>query len=85
MRTSNVDLILKQTNKQEEAEDLIVLPDWKNLIVYSDWLLLTVRCVVIGWLLIERLSQNQVLNFGCILSIAVRKSPLYTDVHYTQM
>ena len=28
-------------------------PDWRNLIAYSDWLLLTDRCVVIGCLLID--------------------------------
>ena len=26
-------------------------PDWRNLTVYSDWLLLTDRCIVIGCLL----------------------------------
>ena len=28
-------------------------PDWRNLIAYSHWVLLTDRCVVIGCLLIE--------------------------------
>ena len=28
-------------------------PDWRNLIAYSDWLLLTDSCVVIGCLLID--------------------------------
>ena len=28
------------------GQDLALLPDWRNLIAYSDWLLLTDRCVV---------------------------------------
>ena len=34
------------------GQDLTLPPDWRNLIMYSDWLMLTDRCVVIGCLLI---------------------------------
>ena len=35
------------------GQHLTMPPDWRNIIVYSDWLLLTYRCVVIGCLLIN--------------------------------
>ena len=38
------------------GQDLTLPPDWRNLIAYSDWLLLTDRFIVIGCLLIDSLK-----------------------------
>ena len=36
-----------------QGQDLTLPPDWRNLTAYSDWLLLTDRCVLTGCLLIN--------------------------------
>ena len=48
------------------GQDLILPPDWRNLIAFSDWLLSTDRCVVIGCLLINSCDTYHcmIVRFG---------------------
>ena len=47
------------------GQDLTLPPDWRNLIMFADWLLLTDRCVVIGCLLIDSLDtyRSMIVRF----------------------
>ena len=51
-----------------QGQDLTLPPDWRNLIAYPDWLLLTDRCVVIGCLLINSCDtyRSMIVRFASL-------------------